>query len=321
MDANPIVLIVIALVALVAGLVYAYTHFAWFRAGVQAAFGAVTTAIMFVVNFVRAHWLPIVLMITGPVGIAVALVVRYWSQISGAFTAAISAVTGFVRSHWVLLAGILGGPIGLAAALIVRHWGQISAGFSAAYQAVLAVGRSLLGWVMALPGRIVSSLAVLGARLYSWASGAFTRAASGAAAGGVKLSSWASALPSRIVGWLGNMGGLLYGSGVALVQGLLDGIGSMAGSLIGKVKGLGNTAVSTFKGALGIHSPSRVFRELGAYVIHGLVQGLTGSTANVRAATKRIASDLYVDFGSSHKALQAWDRPGELPAAEAGTPA
>ncbi|MFJ2630827.1 phage tail tape measure protein [Streptomyces sp. NPDC087422] len=304
MDANPIMLIVLALAAVVAGLVYAYTHFAWFRTGVQAAFGAITTAVMAVVGFVRAHWLPIVLIITGPIGIAVAVVVRYWRQISGAFTSTISAVTGFVRAHWPLLVGLLGGPIGIAAALIIHYWGSISRGFSAAYHAVAGVGSTLVEWARSLPGRILGAVAALGGRLSSWATSAFGRAKTAAVTTATSLVSWARGLPGRVVSAVGSLGTLLYGAGQDLIRGLTNGIESMTGSLMSKVKGLGHSAASEFKSVLGIQSPSRVFRQLGAYVIHGLVQGLTGSTANVRAAAKRIASDLYVDFGSSHKRLQ-----------------
>jgi hypothetical protein len=62
--------------------------------------------------------------------------------------------------------------------------------------------------------------------------------------------------------------------------------------------------VDSFSAELQISSPSRKFATLGGYVLDGLISGLTGSTARVRAATERIARDLYVDFGSSHKGLQ-----------------
>nr|WP_275405375.1 MULTISPECIES: peptidoglycan DD-metalloendopeptidase family protein [unclassified Streptomyces] len=44
MKANPIVLVGLAIVALVAAVVYAYKHFSWFRQGVQAAWSGIQTA-------------------------------------------------------------------------------------------------------------------------------------------------------------------------------------------------------------------------------------------------------------------------------------
>jgi TP901 family phage tail tape measure protein len=304
MDANPIVLIVIALAALVAGLVYAYTHFTAFRNIVNAAFGAIATAVMFVVGFVKAHWLPIVILITGPIGLAVAMLIKYWSQISSAVSATVSTVVGFVRSHWQLLLGLLTGPIGLAVVLIMKYWGRISAGFSAAYHTVVGVGLALVGWATGLPGRIASAVSSLGGKLASWANAAFGRAKSAAVTAAGNLLSWASGLPTSIYHAVGDLSNLLYSAGQDLIRGLLGGIDSMASSVVGKAKSLGGSAVHGFKSALGISSPSKVFKELGGYVVAGLVSGLTGSTARVRAATEHIARSLYTNFGSSHKALQ-----------------
>ncbi|MEU5772737.1 peptidoglycan DD-metalloendopeptidase family protein [Streptomyces venezuelae] len=44
MKANPIVLVGLAIVALVAAVIYAYKHFSWFRQGVQAAWSAIQSA-------------------------------------------------------------------------------------------------------------------------------------------------------------------------------------------------------------------------------------------------------------------------------------
>ncbi|MGW2228282.1 aggregation-promoting factor C-terminal-like domain-containing protein [Streptomyces formicae] len=43
-SANPLVLLGLAIVAVVAGVIYAYQHFAWFRQGVQAAWSGIQTA-------------------------------------------------------------------------------------------------------------------------------------------------------------------------------------------------------------------------------------------------------------------------------------
>jgi hypothetical protein len=50
LNANPISLIIIGILALVAAVVYAYTHFGWFRAAVQAAWNGIKIAAMFVWN-------------------------------------------------------------------------------------------------------------------------------------------------------------------------------------------------------------------------------------------------------------------------------
>jgi hypothetical protein len=74
----------------------------------------------------------------------------------------------------------------------------------------------------------------------------------------------------------------------------------MAQVAINKVKNIGSSAVSGIKGVLGINSPSRVFRQIGIYVNQGLIDGLTGSTARVKAATRRIESLLTQTYNRVH---------------------
>ena len=70
-------------------------------------------------------------------------------------------------------------------------------------------------------------------------------------------------------------------------KGISDNMSSATGSL----QTLADNMVSRFKSALGIHSPSRVFEELGGYVIAGLTNGLTGGNL------KDLGKTVFKDFG------------------------
>jgi TP901 family phage tail tape measure protein len=72
--------------------------------------------------------------------------------------------------------------------------------------------------------------------------------------------------------------------------GLSEGIDSGAAGVHKSVTAIANGTVTSFSAALGIASPSKVFRSLGNYVNQGLVDGLTGSTAQVKTATNKIQS-------------------------------
>lgn len=90
------------------------------------------------------------------------------------------------------------------------------------------------------------------------------------------------ALPGRVVGVLSGIGTTLYQSGRDLVQGLLNGIGSLAGSIgnwfLDKIPGW---IREPFKAALGIHSPSTVFFDFGENIIQGLVRGMESQHSKV----------------------------------------
>ncbi len=65
-------------------------------------------------------------------------------------------------------------------------------------------------------------------------------------------------------------------AGISLIQGLIDGIGSMVGAVVDSVQSVADSIVSGISDFLGIHSPSTVFADIGRYSIMGLEKGLSG---------------------------------------------
>lgn len=120
MDANPIMLVVAALVALGVGLVEAYKHCQTFRNIVNDVF-----------NFIKQHWVLIGTILVGPIFLAVTEIVKHWDTIKQTFESAYSWVKGFLDTHWQLILGILTGPFVLGVVEIIKHWGQITAFFTA----------------------------------------------------------------------------------------------------------------------------------------------------------------------------------------------
>ena len=80
--------------------------------------------------------------------------------------------------------------------------------------------------------------------------------------------------------------------GENIVQGLLNGITGMWDSLVSSVKGKVSGMVDTVKGVLGIHSPSKVFSEIGLKTCAGLAQGLTLGNSKVKEAAKTVVASV-----------------------------
>ena len=75
--------------------------------------------------------------------------------------------------------------------------------------------------------------------------------------------------------------------GKNIVQGIWNGISGAAGWLVEKVRGFARGILNGMKNALGIHSPSRVFRdEVGKYLAEGIGVGFTDEMKNVTAEMK-----------------------------------
>ena len=128
MAANPVGLVVIAIAALVAGLIIAYKKSETFRKIVDGAFAAVAKAAKVAVDFIRGNWKNILAILTGPIGIAVRLITANWSTIK----AGASAVLNWLRGAWAKVKEILTTPIRVAVSTILNIWDRVGKGFSAA---------------------------------------------------------------------------------------------------------------------------------------------------------------------------------------------
>lgn len=80
--------------------------------------------------------------------------------------------------------------------------------------------------------------------------------------------------------------------GENIVSGLLNGIKGAWNSLTKWVSDGINGLVSGVKGRLGIHSPSKVFDEIGVQVCNGLAQGLDRGNKKVKDAAKTVVASV-----------------------------
>ena len=82
----------------------------------------------------------------------------------------------------------------------------------------------------------------------------------------------------------------LYEIGKDIIQGLINGIGSMAGALWKKAKSIAESIKNTISDALDINSPSRVMRDqVGKWIPLGLAEGIERNINAVVSATNRMA--------------------------------
>ena len=106
------------------------------------------------------------------------------------------------------------------------------------------------------------------------------------------LAEAALACVAKLVGvWDGSMDEWGH-IGENIVSGLLNGITAGWTALVTKVKGLVNLLPKAAKIALGIHSPSKVFDEIGVQVCNGLAQGLDRGNKKVKDAAKTVIASV-----------------------------
>lgn len=74
-----------------------------------------------------------------------------------------------------------------------------------------------------------------------------------------------------------------------IISGITSGIASAVGGLLSYVRGIADSIASTFAAALDIHSPSRVFREFGGFIILGLQDGMKRRAREANRTSDQIA--------------------------------
>jgi len=81
----------------------------------------------------------------------------------------------------------------------------------------------------------------------------------------------------------------LYDIGVNIIQGLINGIGSMAKAVAGKVSDIAGGIKDKIQGALNIHSPSRFTTWIGEMFGKGLVNGIGSMIKPVMSIANKMA--------------------------------
>ncbi|MFA6734896.1 MAG: tape measure protein, partial [Sphaerochaetaceae bacterium] len=183
LNANPIGLIILAVAALVAALIYAYKHSKKFRDIVNRVFKDVKrVAEAFArwfsgpfVNFFKAGWNGITAGVSAVKGVFQSIggwfsgpfanfFTSAWDKITGAFRSALNWVTGVFAAGWNGVGNILSGPVKAAGGWISSAWDKITGAFRSALSwvtGVFAAGWNGVGNILSGPvnaaGGLISS--------------------------------------------------------------------------------------------------------------------------------------------------------------------
>jgi TP901 family phage tail tape measure protein len=186
--------------------------------------------------------------------------------ISGGLVAAIRAVS-------IALWGLAANPVALAIAavvatlagagyLIYQNWDQVKLYFANAWTEIKAGFSGGIGGILTT----LANFSPIGLIYQAFA--------------GV-LSYLGVDLPTRFTEF-GNM----------IVNGLVNGLMAGAGQIKEAITSIGGSTIDWFKEKLGIHSPSRVFAELGGFTMAGLTQGLQSGEQGPLDAVAQISKQL-----------------------------
>lgn len=248
-------------------------------AALQPVFGAVSeilglviSALTPLINLLVSLLIPIIQSLT-PIVVTTFTVIadvikNAVNVIMGVVDLFIGLLTGDWDRAWKGIEGIVNGAVGLIKSVILGGLQIIGSVFSNTWNALVNV--------------------------VSIAWGAIRNAVS---SGVSSVIDFVANLPGRIISFFGNFGSLLYNAGADLLRGLMNGIASMVGQVIGRAQQVGRDILNGVKGVLGISSPSKEMAKLGVFAGEGLVLGLESMGSMITAAAEAAGQALLTAAG------------------------
>lgn len=210
MSANPIMILVVAIAALVAGIVWFCTQtetgrqlWADFTGFLQATWQNIT-------DFFQATWQNITQWFSN----AAANIQNGWN----ALTAFIGSIPGRIQAFFASIGQ-----------WFVNKFNEARNGITGAFD-------NAVSFVSSIPGRITGFFGSIS----SWFADKFSEVRNGIANGFDSAVSFIASIPGRILSALGNLGGLLWNAGASIMQGFLDGLKSIwhnITSFVGNIAG------------------------------------------------------------------------------------
>lgn len=146
-----------------------------------------------------------------------------------------------IRAVWGFIAPYIFGTISTISSVISSVLGSIRNVWNGAWNFMKAIlsttWSNIVGIVSGAIARVVAIIDGI-REMLSRVRGFFNQLKEAAAGGTGSLISFVAGIPGRILGALGNLAGTLYNAGRSIIQGLINGIRDMAGSVRDAVEGV-----------------------------------------------------------------------------------
>lgn len=195
--------------------------------------------------------------------------------INAIITTVLAAVQGDWDGVWVGIGNV-----------VTTVWNGIKANVSAAINAVSGVISSVMGSITAYWTGVWNSVKGL-------VSSAWNGITSAVSNGVNSVMDTVRNIGGKIKGAFSGAGNWLLDAGKNIIMGLVNGIKNAIGSAVSAAKNAAANVVNAAKSALGIHSPSRVFRdEVGKMIPAGLGKGVEANMSLAVNPVQHMVADI-----------------------------
>ena len=239
---------------------------------VSTIFGLISSCISTVVNAIRT------------------VIVVFLSFLKGDWQGAWDAIKSFFTTTWdgivafltPIINGIkttIGNVLNAIQSVWASIWNAISGVVSTIWNAISGVVSTCIQNVRNTISTVLNAISGVWTSVWNRVSsflGNIWHGITSAVSNGIQsVRNTVGRIKSTVLGAVSGAGRWLYDTGRHVIQGLINGIGGAFKWVKDTIGNLGKNLIGWAKGVLGIHSPSRIFRdEVGKWIPAGMAQGI-----------------------------------------------
>jgi len=242
----------------------------------------------------------------------------YWQSVRTSVTQIWEGILGYFRNVWKLIKNVFVGALLVILKIVTGQWSELGATISqiwtnikdalaGIWTSIKQIFRGSLGFISGFMSQTWTNITNALRNAWTWIINFLKRTVTaiknGIVSGFKKMYDGVVSAISRIIRAIRNIWGSigdffseidLYEIGVNMILGLINGIKSMGGQLVGSIKdGVGNL-IESAEDLLDINSPSKVFEKIGVSTGEGLEQGLRSMGGRIQKASEKMTANTLV---------------------------
>ena len=202
-----------------------------------------------------------------------------WDAIKSFFTTTWDGIVAFLTPIINGIKTTIGNVLNAIKSVWASIWNAISGVVSTIWNAISGVVSTCIQNVRNTISTVLNAISGVWTSVWNSVSsflGNIWHGITSAVSNGIQsVSNTVGRIRDTVLGAVSGAGGWLYDTGRQVIQGLINGIGGAFQWVRNTISNLGSSLVGWAKSVLGIHSPSRIFRdEVGKWIPAGMAQGI-----------------------------------------------
>ncbi|MEQ8154995.1 MAG: tape measure protein [Clostridiaceae bacterium] len=263
MSANPIMIVILVIAALVGALVYLWNTNEGFRNALIGAWNAIKDGAFSVFNAIANFF------------------VWVWDGIKSATIAAWNFIKNNIGAILPIIAGLIFGPIGAVLAYVVTHWDQVKSATVNAFTAIV-------NWLKALPGNLYNIAVNMIDYMRNGITSTIGNVRSAVVNGIDAAMDYVKSIPAKALEW-----------GKDIINGIVNGIKNAAGAVGDAVSGVAQEIRKFLHFSVPDEGPLADFDTYMPDMIDGLVYGIKGNKNKITTAVEGMAADMSIGIKGS----------------------